>query len=385
MKSFLHVFQQKFFLIGLGVVLLVGTIMAFANMGSTVSPTPKDLPVALVVADAGQLGPMIAEKIQGIETPLKWTVLDSEQAALDALAKEEYYAAVVLPQELSAQLATLQSPAPKQAEVTLYVNQGKSLTAANLASGVIEKIVAGVNTQLREQTLAVVKQRGNMLSTELASVLAAPVKLTSTPLHPVGSNSANGNAPAVLTQLTWFCSMIGAVMMFLAASKNAHGKNRVAVLLGQMIAGIAVIAVGVLTVLGITTGILGLELPDFWQVALFMMFAGYCFFLLQTTLLSWIGLGGMPLLVLVFFFGAPVLSLPKEMLPLITQDWLYSWLPLRFSVDGLRDILYFGAGDNLSDPMWTLGGIGTAGVVMILASAIKTRLAKKQAGLVSSN
>ncbi|TCP52522.1 YhgE/Pip-like protein [Tumebacillus sp. BK434] len=384
MKSFAHVFTQKFFYIGLAVVLLVGTIMVFANMGSTVSPTPTDLPVALVVEDEGQFGQMMAEKIQGVETPLKWTLLDSEQAALDALDREEYYAAVVLPQALSGQLATLQTPAPKQAEVKVYINQGKSLTAANLANGVIEKMFTGVNAQLREQTLAAVKQRGNMLSTELAAVLAAPVKLTSTPLHPVGSHSANGNAPAVLTQLVWFCSMIGAVLMFLAASKNAEGKSRFAVLLGQMLAGIFVIVVGVLTVLGLATGILGLELSDFWQVALFLMFAGYCFFLLQTTLLSWIGLGGMPILVLMFFFGAPVLSLPKEMLPVISQDWLYSWLPLRFSVDGLRDILYFGNGDNLADPMWTLGWIGAAGVVLILASSIKNGLANKRADLVSS-
>ncbi|TXK82665.1 hypothetical protein FU659_14360 [Paenibacillus sp. N3.4] len=82
-------------------------------------------------------------------------------------------------------------------------------------------------------------------------------------------------------------------------------------------------------------------------------------------------MAGVPLFVLVFFFGAPVLSLPPQLLPGFSHDWLYSWLPLRFSLEGLRDLFYFRQGFNLSDPLWSLVSMGVGGIVIILLSVLK--------------
>lgn len=41
------------------------------------------------------------------------------------------------------------------------------------------------------------------------------------------------------------------------------------------------------------------------------------------------------------FFGLPLLQLAPEQLPTFYTDWVTPWLPMRFLIDGLKDILFF--------------------------------------------
>jgi hypothetical protein len=50
----------------------------------------------------------------------------------------------------------------------------------------------------------------------------------------------------------------------------------------------------------------------------------------------------MAILVLLMFFSMPVLNMAPEFLSQTTQDWFYSWTPLRFVAVGLREVMYFG-------------------------------------------
>jgi YhgE/Pip-like protein len=391
LKNLTHVFQQKFFYIGLVVALLAGVIMSLATMGSTVSPTPKHLPVALVVADQGaqipgkgemNFGKTIAEKITAApaaadtEPPLDWTIVSSEQQALDGLDHEKFYAALVLPQDLSQKLVSLQSPKPQPGEVKVYLNQGMNASGATMVGTIVDKMLQGVNAQFRDQTLGALQARGGTLTIEQAKAIATPIVTNSTIVHPVGTHSANGNAPATLTQVMWMCGIAGMVLMFLAGNKNAENKSKFGIRVGQLISGIVVAAVAAGTIL-LMDSWLGLEVADKGQLFLFLAFGVYCFYLLQLAVVSWIGLGGMPLLILLFFFAGPLLTLPKEVLPSFSQDWLFSWSPFRFSAEMLRDVLYFGDGVNLATPAWTLGIIGIVAAVLILASAVKKPQAKK--------
>ncbi|NQX61370.1 YhgE/Pip domain-containing protein [Paenibacillus qinlingensis] len=384
-----HFFKQKHPYIAIIAVFLVILLLGIAQLGSTVNPTPKNLPVLLVQMDTGEklptgqemnFGKLIQEKITAAPaqadtvSPLKWTTMASEQEAIDAMDREQAYAAIVIPADFSHKLASLLSPQPQASSVTVYVNQGMNNTAATMANGVLTQILNGVNGQVREQLLAQVSQKGGTLTVDQTKAFASPIVVTSKNINAVGANSANGNAPVVLTQLAWFGAMVTTLLLFMAAGKatqTGSRSHRFGIQVSQLLSGVVITAVSAVSILLVAGQWLGLSIPSYWEIGLFLTLVGFAFFLLQTAVVSWLGLKGVPLFVLVFFFGAPVLSLPAELLPSFSHDWLYAWLPLRFSAEGLRDLFYFRQNLNLSSPMWTLGIMGAVAIVVIFLSLLK--------------
>lgn len=387
MRSF---FTQKTVWGGLLAVIAAIALLGWAILGSTVNPVPKNMPLALVVADKGadipgagkvNIGETLEQKLTGGETPtgepspFVWTVLGSEREALDGLDRQQYYAAVVLPDNLSAAFVSLLSPSPQTASVRVLVNQGKNAAAATMVTQAVGKMLEGINTQLREQALGQLQQRqgpGAALSAAQAKALAAPLAASFETVHPIVANTANGNAPVVLTQLAWIGALAASALLYLTASKLKTA-GRFGLTVSVLLAGAVYAAVGAAAELAIADYLFGLEVPDWPQTLLFLMLALFSFFLLQTAVLSWIGLKGMPLLVLLFFFGLPLLNLPPEFLPDATRDWLYAWIPFRFSAEGLRDLFYFRQGLNVGGPVSVLVWIGIAGAAVTLASAWKRR------------
>jgi YhgE/Pip-like protein len=380
-------FKQKVAWIGLIAIPVIIVILSFANLGSTVSPTPKDMPVVLVNLDKGvtvpgkgemNFGKTMEEKMtaevmpNGQESPLVWTKMDSEQAAIDALDHEQFYAAVVLPEDMSGKLLSLQSPKPQPGEVKVLLNQGMNYTGATATGTILDKVMAAVNVQLREQMLAGIKGRGDVLNTAQASALAAPLVVTQELHNPVGTQSANGNAPVVLSQMIWIVAFLGTAILWFAADVEVKkGARPFPMIFGRLIGGVLVVVPAVLIMMLIATEVLDLEVPDFWEMTFFLMFAGYAFFLFQTMVYSWLGMRGTPVVVMMFFFSLPVLALPEQFLPEVTRDWFLSWVPLRFAADAIRDLLYFGQGVNLTDPAWMLAAIGAGGLVLTLLSGLK--------------
>lgn len=391
MKSFGDFFKQKQVWLGLLAITVVVTILAFANFGSTMSPLPQNMPVALVMQDTGaklptgqemNFGKLIQEKLTagttptGDPSPVVFTVLDSEQAALDALDRQTYYGAVVLPADMTQKLLSLQSPQPQSAEVKILVNQGKNFNGAQAVGTGLEKMIAAVNVQLRDQLLTQIEQRGGSLSVTQARALATPLTATVLPVNAVGANSVGGNAPVMLTSLMWLSGMIGTVLLFLARGKVQVPGRRFGAWVAQLLTGAVYAGLAAAVALLITQGVLGMDVPDSGRLWLFLTFVCYSFFLLQTMVVNWLGFAGMPLFILVFFFGGPVLGMPMEFLPGVTQDWLMSWLPLRFAVEGLRDILYFQKDLNLTAPATTLGIIAAASAVLALLAVVKKERTK---------
>ena len=80
----------------------------------------------------------------------------------------------------------------------------------------------------------------------------------------------------------------------------------------------------------------GLNITNFTDTALFLSITSFSFFLMISAVLSLVGLKGLVYL-LSYFFGAPLLSLAPEMLSPFYQDWVYAWLPMRFMIEGLRE------------------------------------------------
>ncbi|WP_042165389.1 YhgE/Pip domain-containing protein [Paenibacillus gorillae] len=373
----------------LGLVLVIGVIfiIGLAQLGSSSNPVPKNMPVALVSLDRdvqlpnGQtlaIGKMIEQQLmtaapaQGTEPPLKWERVDSKASAIQGLDEKKYYSVLILPESLSANIATLFSPQPKAATIEVYLNQGMNVTGANLVSQIIGKIGEGMNSQLRKQILEGIKVQGDVLNSAQAAALASPVILQTETVNPVPSHSANGNAPVAFTVLAWFGAIIASVLTFQASAKarSFSRLNNAGVAVSQAVIGLlyALVSLGATLLLAKTT--LGMTIADSWQFNIYFTFISYCFFLMQSCLLNWLGMGGMPVMILIFFFGSPILGLPSQMLPAISQDWLYSWIPLRFGTEIIREVLYFGGSSFSSTSAVTLIIIGAISLCLSLLAAV---------------
>lgn len=104
------------------VVVLAG--LFFAYLSAIVSPQEnlKDLPVALVNQDKGgelggedvALGDQVVERVTGPDSPadgvVKWTQFDSRKEALEGLGRNEFYGAIVIPENYTERISTAASP-----------------------------------------------------------------------------------------------------------------------------------------------------------------------------------------------------------------------------------------------------------------------------------
>ncbi|AIE79966.1 YhgE/Pip domain-containing protein [Bacillus cereus] len=153
-------------------------------------------------------------------------------------------------------------------------------------------------------------------------------------------------------------------------------KENIVVKLKQIVTGaIAALVIG-FGLTWIADGMVGLNISNFTDTALFLSITSFSFFLMISAVLSLVGLKGIGLFAFLLFFGAPLLSLAPEMLSPFYQDWVYSWLPMRFMIEGLREIFFFGKGLSWSTPVIMLIWIGAVSIVIILATALKRSAVK---------
>ncbi|MBB6632970.1 YhgE/Pip domain-containing protein [Cohnella thailandensis] len=395
----MNLLKQKNVILAPIVVLAVALIFGLATLGSTVNPVPKDLPVLLAMSDQGasvpgqgdvNFGRTIEDTLlgapasaQAAESPLEWTKVADEASGLDKLDREEAYALVVIPETFSGSLASLMSGAAEPPAIRVYVNQGKNMAAANAVSQGLTQMFQAVNGKFSEQLLNQLSAQSIEVDPGRVPSLANPIQVRTQLVNPVGTHSANGNAPGSLTQVAWMASLVGTLLVFFAMKKfKPRSKaERVGGLWLQAAIGAVLSLVAGFGILWIADGLLGLQVPAFFDTALFLSLSAFCFFLLMSAIMAWLGFAGMPIFMLLFFFVGPVLTLAPEMLPQATKTLLYSWVPLRFAVEGLRDLLYFGHGLNLQTPLIVISSIAAGSLVVLVASAFrKPKLAATAGG-----
>lgn len=381
-------FKNKLLLLTPIIALAIIFIFSLTLIPS-VQPEPKNLPIAIVNEDEGvelpnqtkmnmgkQLVEMIKENSKATsekDPTVKWVEVKNTEELQKGLDNQEYYAALVIPKDLSAKQASLQTAAPSAAEIKIYVNQGMNTMASTLAGQILNGIVDNMNNNVRTQLLQGLEQQGATITAKQAEILAAPITSKVTNVNETGTNSANGNAPVSLFQPLWMASLASAAFIYVALRKMANTANRkrnFAVKLVQILIGaIATLVVG-FGLTWIASDLVGLHIPDFTNTALFLSITSFSFFLMISAVLSLIGLRGMPLFILMLFFGAPLLAMAPEMMSPFYHDWVYSWLPMRFMIGGLRELLFFGKGltwDYVSHLVW----IGAGGLIVMLATALR--------------
>jgi len=387
-----NMFKNKLLLLSPVIALLVVFIFSL-TLFPTVQPQPKNLPIAIVNEDQGveipnqskmNMGQTIVDNMKKTskleeEPAVKWVEVKNREAVQKGLNNQEYYAALVISKDFSTKQASLRTPQPSSPEVEIFINQGMNAAASTMAGQMLNVIVDNMNNTVRAQLLDGVKAKGATLTTDQAARLVTPITKKVTNVNEIGKNSANGNAPISLFQPLWIASLASAAIIFIAISKmpiRTRNENFVLKLKQIVTGAIAALVIG-FGLTWIADGMVGLNISNFTDTALFLSITSFSFFLMISAVLSLVGLKGIGLFALLLFFGAPLLSLAPEMLSPFYQDWVYSWLPMRFMIEGLREIFFFGNGLSWSTPLTVLVWIGAVSMVIILVTAFKRSAIKE--------
>ncbi|PEK28232.1 phage infection protein [Bacillus wiedmannii] len=385
-------FKNKLLLLSPVIALLVVFLFSL-TLFPTVQPQPKNLPIAIVNEDQGveipnqpkmNMGQTIVDNMKKTsksdeEPAVKWVEVKNKESVQKGLNNQEYYAALVIPKDFSTKQASLQTPQPSSSEVEIFINQGMNTAASTMAGQMLNAVVDNMNNTARTQLLEGVKVKGATLTADQVSNVVTPITKKVTNVNEVGKNSANGNSPISLFQPLWIASLASAALIFIAISKMPiRTRNENFVLkLKQIVAGaVATIVIG-FGLTWIADGAVGLNISNFTDTALFLSITSFSFFLMISAVLSLVGLKGIGVFALLLFFGAPLLSLAPEMLSPFYQDWVYAWLPMRFMIEGLREIFFFGKGLSWGTPVTVLVWIGAVSMAIILATAFKRSAIKE--------
>ncbi|WNS77906.1 hypothetical protein RRU94_05355 [Domibacillus sp. DTU_2020_1001157_1_SI_ALB_TIR_016] len=373
-------FKNKVVWIGLGIIMLAAGIFTFAFMGSTVNPAPKELPLAIVVEDEGaklpneellNISQTLVEEIQKRDdASVDWQVLPTKAEAVEAMNDKELYAAIILPEDLSQNVFSLLTKSPAEPSAAILVNEGMNQAGANVAAQISNGMLAGLNQQIEQQLFTQLEERKMPLSVDTAKLLSSPVAIQIEKINPVAANNANGNTPALFTQLLWITTFISSMILFTALRKSTQGNWTFKSFLGQLLAGILYVAFISSVVLVLAVHVLEIGISSESSLFFMMFFIGLCFFFLQSACLNWIGYPAAPLFILLLFFSMPILTMAPEMLPNITRDYLYSWVPFRFSVESFKDILFFGK-ETFENGIGTIGVIGLVSLLLMGLSVLK--------------
>ncbi len=117
-------------------VILIPSFFAWFNVLSSWDPfdNVNNLKVAVASADEGfesdlfpmrvNVGDQVVSQLRA-NSDIDWQFV-SEEEAIEGTKSEEYYAAIVLPKDLSQKMLTFIAPGASPAEIDLYVNEKKN-------------------------------------------------------------------------------------------------------------------------------------------------------------------------------------------------------------------------------------------------------------------
>jgi YhgE/Pip-like protein len=384
----MHIPKNKLMLLSPLVILLVVFIFSL-TMIPTINPTPKNLPIAIVNEDQGikipnqvelNMGKTIVENIQATTNsksaatpPVKWIVVNSYKEVKAGLDNQEYYAALVIPKDFSLKQATFKTPAPVSPELQIMINQGMNATASTVVTQLLNGLVDHMNDNIRIQLLQGFEKAGLALSTKQATALISPISRKLINVNEIGTNSAGGNSPVSLFQPLWIASLIGAALLYSTMKNKEYidKKEKLFDKLKQLGIGVVIAAFAGFGLTWIASGLLGLHIPHVTSTGLFLTLSYLSFFLMILAVISWTGLPGIFIFVLILFFGAPLLMIPKELMSPFYHNYVYSWLPMRFTIEGLREMFFFGKSFSFNGSTMVLTGISLTSLLLLLASAVK--------------
>lgn len=425
-----HFFMGKTFWLYSIIVILILSIFSFAQFGPSSTSKVRHLKVALVNEDSGSQGQKIVRKLHDAfkkkDSVIKWKTVSSVKKVHEGFNQKKYYAAVIIPQNFSDKLATLTTATPHQATLKFWINQGMNAEASTIFStlfdklgtrlnqGMSTKIMQGMDMKLQVITMkmqqaslsavppkpvtplqaAKIKQiakaqqaaKATALKTiterskQTSEVLGHPIKTEIKLFHKIGTHSAGGNAPVLFTMLAWLGGLVCSLLLWRAFKKMGDGALSLKLVSGQLLAGFVLSIIESLTLWWVVGGMMNVPVPNGGTFVMALSLSAFVFFLIQTAVLDWLGFGGWPIVLLIWFYGSPLLPYPPEMLNGFFRYGIYSWVPVRFGMEAIKDVLYFGSRSDFSTMITILSLIGAGALLLVFGSGYFQQLRRKRVG-----
>lgn len=332
---------QRLWGVSFVIVLLIMTIFITAQIPVAYQQL-ENIPVAFVNEDEGPFGEQMATQLTSSDnpSPIQWKMFSSERAMHDAFEVREVYGAIVIPPNYSAELMAKQNG--ERATPTLYTwtNEGMNPQISMMLTQIFSGMEQMMNGEISQVAMGELEGQMIPFSPQLIQEMTHPITFEHHTAHPVGSLAST---PMSLFQPVWLASIISAALLWVISknttfhSVKSHWPFRLKQLLFSILLG-GTIGFGATY---LTAWILDYTYDSSLTVALFTSVAAIAFITLVLATVSWIGIGGIIVFVLLMFFGLPLLQLAPEQLPTFYTDWVIPWLPMRFLIDGLKDILFF--------------------------------------------
>ncbi|MBI3747314.1 MAG: DUF3533 domain-containing protein [Chloroflexi bacterium] len=403
------------------VALVMGLIMTASYLGAFLNPNGnmKDLPIAIVSEDAGatiagqsaEFGKDVIATVTGptgaLGDGVAWSILPSRAEAVDGLARDAYYAAIVIPSDFSARIASLFDPAAVAAQtatpatVEVLTNPAAGAFAGADAQVISLGVVNAVSAETSARIMAALTPTGVAMPATMAGALAQPVQATVTVAQPVGATGGRGLAPFYFVLMLTLAGFVAANIVdlgvrFLTGSyelellglrlhrPRIEGSLQRLWTVKLLLVAVSSIGIGVLQT-ALAVGPFAMTVSDGVALGAFSILGAVAIGTLTLALLTAFGEAGALLGVLVTtIFGVPSAGgvYPLAMVPEFFRI-LGDWLPLRYLADGARSIAFYGGrfDAGLGTAIFALAGyalvsIALGGFVAVLSQRIRTRQAR---------
>lgn len=340
--------ENKFLYLPFIISLVLALLFLTAQLPS-VQAKPKHLPIGLV----NEANPALSEQLitnapDAIHFITYTTVDDMKQAMNERLL----YGGLVIP----ADFTSLQG----------YSNEGLNPTIAPMVENMLTGIATQLNAGISQQTLAATK----VVPSEQVASITNPLPFT---LHKVNEAGTLASVPGALFTAVWLTSLIGAVLFYLAGTKRVRTAK---LLIVQSLLPIVYSFFTGFSIAWLSTWVLGYDFASLTKVGLMLSLAmlGFVYLILATV--SWLKLPSVALFALLLFFGMPLIQLAPEMLTPFYRDFVLPWLPMRFLIEGLKEILYFGG--SVINP-YSIVLLCVAGISFILLWIKNTQILTQKA------
>ena len=358
-------------------ILLAAIITIMSIFVSTqipvVNPKIIDMPLAIVNQDKTDTIKVMIEKLKensqiNDKLSIKWEEVATKDEAVEKMNNGDYYGALIIPENYLKNVASLATQNAKAPEFTVVINQGKNSQLSTQITQILTQIANKSGDAASLQLIKKAEAANQPLPAKVVENLMNPVKVNIENINTTGDFSS---APGIFFSPIWISSIIGSVLLLIQGRKDLSTRKeklldnsvRIAII------GLVSIIVGFVAPY-LVKWILGVSVENYVGIASFLSIGAFAFITLVFGTISWLGIAGVPLFILMLFFGLPLLTLAPEMLGSFYTQWILPWLPMRMFYDGIKNILFFNQG------VWNgatkdLVVVVTVGVVLILSSVLK--------------
>ncbi len=334
--------NNKILLAIMTVALIVITLITSAQI-PTAKPEIKNLPIAIVNNDNSQLTTNIVDKLKNTleeQGTLKVEILDNKEQVLNEMKSQNYYGALIIDKNFSSNITKLAAGGKEQARIDILINQGKNINVSNQLTNILSKIVDNIGNNLSTQTITTIKEKNVPLSADVALSLQKPIITNVEIVNGVGDLTF-GTLP--FFQITWMASLISAVILFINYNKKTFSNKLEEInfkMYNIIFMTINSLVIGYGTVY-LIKWILQVEFNNINKLGIFLSTASLVVMILIYGLANWLKFAVIPLAVLLMLFSLPLVQLAPEMLSNFYINYVLSWTPVKFIVEGAKEILFF--------------------------------------------